>query len=52
MTNVIEIEGIGEAYAEKLKAVGVTTVEGLLEAGATRKGREEDLPKTPGSPES
>ena len=40
MTNVIEIEGIGEVYAEKLNAVGITTVEGLLEAGATRKGRE------------
>ena len=40
MANVIEIEGIGEVYAEKLKGAGITTVEGLLEAGATRKGRE------------
>lgn len=40
MANIIEIEGIGEVYAEKLKGAGVSTVEGLLEAGATRKGRE------------
>ncbi len=34
-----EIEGIGPAYAEKLKGADVTTVEGLLEAGAQPGGR-------------
>jgi len=33
------IEGIGEAYEAKLKAAGVTSVEQLLEQGATKKGR-------------
>ena len=34
-----EIEGIGPAYAEKLQSAGITTVEGLLEAGASKAGR-------------
>lgn len=40
MAGIEEIEGIGPAYAEKLKAVNVGTVEALLEAGATPAGRE------------
>jgi len=40
MTKLTTIEGIGEVYAAKLKAAGVDTVEGLLEAGATPKGRD------------
>lgn len=36
---IIEIEGIGEVYAEKLKAIGIDTVEDLLEKGKTRTGR-------------
>ena len=36
-----EIEGIGVAYAEKLRALGVKTTDALLEKGATRKGRAE-----------
>lgn len=39
MTNLIEIEGIGEVFLAKLTEAGVTTVEGLLEKGATPKGR-------------
>lgn len=39
MSDVIEIEGIGEVYAEKLKGAGVATVQALLERGATREGR-------------
>ena len=36
-----EIEGIGPAYAKALtEKAGVATVEQLLEAGATRKGRQ------------
>ena len=36
---IIDIEGIGEAYASKLIDAGINTVDDLLEAGATRKGR-------------
>jgi predicted flap endonuclease-1-like 5' DNA nuclease len=36
---ITEIEGIGPAFAEKLASAGVQTVEGLLEAGATKAGR-------------
>jgi predicted flap endonuclease-1-like 5' DNA nuclease len=39
MAKITEIEGIGDAYAEKLAAAGVKTVEALLEAGATPQGR-------------
>jgi predicted flap endonuclease-1-like 5' DNA nuclease len=41
MANLIEIEGIGPAYAEKLEAAGLKTTEALLEAGAAKKGRED-----------
>jgi predicted flap endonuclease-1-like 5' DNA nuclease len=41
MGNLLEIEGIGEAYAEKLKAVGIATTDALLEKGASPKGRKE-----------
>lgn len=37
---IIDIEGIGEVYAEKLIAVGVKTTEDLLEKAASKKGRE------------
>ena len=40
MSKLVDIEGIGPAYAEKLQAAGVTTVEKLLEHGATKKGRD------------
>lgn len=36
---IIEIEGIGQVYADKLKNVGVLTVEDLLVKGATKSGR-------------
>ena len=39
MTKLSMIEGIGEIHEEKLKAAGVSSVEALLAAGATRKGR-------------
>lgn len=41
MSNLIKIEGIGEVYMAKLKAVGVTSTEQLLEKGATPAGRKE-----------
>ncbi len=36
---ITEIEGIGPAFQEKLASAGVTTVEGLLETGASKAGR-------------
>jgi predicted flap endonuclease-1-like 5' DNA nuclease len=38
--NVIDIEGIGPAYAEKLSAEGIKTTDDLLLKGATKKGRQ------------
>jgi predicted flap endonuclease-1-like 5' DNA nuclease len=41
MAKIIEIEGIGPVYAEKLSKIGVTMVEDLLEKGASRTGRKQ-----------
>ncbi len=38
---IIEIEGVGAVYAEKLKAAGITTTEGLLERAKSPKLRKE-----------
>lgn len=38
---IIDIEGIGPAYAEKLKVAGIEKVSDLLEKGKTAKGRKE-----------
>ncbi len=38
---IVEIEGVGEAYAAKLKEAGIKTVSDLLEKGATDRGRKE-----------
>ena len=38
--SILDIEGVGAAFAAKLKAAGVSTVEALLEKGATPKSRE------------
>lgn len=38
---IIEIEGIGEAYAGKLMGIGVDTTEELLKRASTPKGRKE-----------
>jgi predicted flap endonuclease-1-like 5' DNA nuclease len=40
MANVSEIEGIGPAYAAKLEGNGIKTIAALLEAGASKKGRD------------
>ncbi|MDE6782889.1 MAG: DUF4332 domain-containing protein [Paramuribaculum sp.] len=37
---IIEIEGIGEVYADKLIAAGIKTTDQLLEKAASKKGRE------------
>lgn len=39
MTKLVEIEGIGEAYAAKLQAADVNSLQALLEQGSTKKGR-------------
>jgi predicted flap endonuclease-1-like 5' DNA nuclease len=36
---LVKIEGIGEVFAQKLRAAGVTSVESLLEKGASPQGR-------------
>lgn len=46
MTKLVQIEGIGEAYAEKLQGAGVATTEALLKQGATPKGRQEIAEKS------
>ena len=44
--SIIDIEGVGEAYAKKLQNAGIRTTEALLEAGASPKGRKELAEKT------
>lgn len=46
MANIRDIEGIGDVIATKYEEAGVKTVEKLLEAGASAKGREELAEKT------
>ena len=46
MARIIDVEGIGEVYAKKLTDAGLTTVEALLEAGASPKGRKALAEKT------
>lgn len=46
MTNIEDIEGIGPVNAGKLRGMGISTVETLLEKGATRSGRQEIVQTT------
>ncbi|OQB42964.1 MAG: DNA repair and recombination protein RadA [Candidatus Latescibacteria bacterium ADurb.Bin168] len=46
MANLVEVEGIGEAYAKKLAAAGIKTTDALLAKGATPEGRKEIAAKT------
>jgi predicted flap endonuclease-1-like 5' DNA nuclease len=39
MTSLVKIEGIGEKYAMKLKMVGISTTDVLLDRGRTPQGR-------------
>jgi predicted flap endonuclease-1-like 5' DNA nuclease len=41
MATISDIEGIGAAYAAKLRKAGVRSTNELLKAGATKKGRAE-----------
>ncbi len=47
---IIQIEGIGQEYAEKLSALKITTTNDLLSSGATPKGRRELSVKMGASP--
>ena len=46
MPNVIDIEGIGRVYSQKLHDVGVATTEALLKKGATPQARKTLCEKT------
>lgn len=46
MANIVEIEGIGATYAEKLTAAGIKTEEDLLQAGGSAAGRKDIAEKT------
>ncbi len=48
--DIEEIEGIGKAYADKLRQIGIDTTEQLLAQGAIPKGREEIAEATGISP--
>jgi predicted flap endonuclease-1-like 5' DNA nuclease len=39
--NIIDVEGIGPAFAEKLKAAGVNNTDDILAKGGTQSGRKE-----------
>jgi predicted flap endonuclease-1-like 5' DNA nuclease len=41
MAKIIDIEGIGEAYAKKMASAGVSTTGALLQAAASAAGRRE-----------
>jgi len=46
MAKIIDVEGIGKVYAEKLKEAGLSTVEALLKMGASPQSRKEIEEKT------
>jgi len=46
MAKLADIEGIGEAYAAKLEAAGVTSLEDFLKKCADKKGRKAMAEKT------
>ena len=46
MAKLSKVEGIGEVYAQKLRATGITTTQALLEKGASPQGRTEIAEKT------
>lgn len=46
MASLIKVEGIGEKYATKLKMIGISTTETLLDKGRTPQGRKEIASKS------
>ncbi len=51
MARIINIEGIGETYAERLQELGIRTTDRLLKVAADRRGRK-DLAEASGISES
>jgi len=50
MASLLDVEGIGKTYAEKLKEIGIRSTDALLEKGSTPKGRKEIAEKAGISP--
>lgn len=46
MAKLLDIEGVGPVYADKLKAAGVGSTQALLDKGSTPKGRKEIAEKS------
>ncbi len=46
MTALVDVEGIGPAYAQKLQAAGLKNAEELLEQGSTPQGRKKIAEKS------
>lgn len=46
MAKIIDVEGIGPIYTQRLSAIGIKTTNKLLKKGATPEGREELAQKT------
>jgi predicted flap endonuclease-1-like 5' DNA nuclease len=46
MASLIKIEGIGEKYATKLKMIGISTTDTLLDKGRTPQGRKDIAEKS------
>ena len=46
MPSIIDVEGSGKTYKQKLAKVNILTTDALLEAGATPKGRKDLAEKT------
>lgn len=46
MAKIVDVEGIGTKYGERLIKAGVSTTEALLKAGSTPKGRKALAEKT------
>jgi predicted flap endonuclease-1-like 5' DNA nuclease len=46
MAKIVDVEGIGTKYADKLIKAGVSTTDALLKVGASPKGRKELAEKT------
>jgi len=46
MAKIIDVEGIGPVYTQRLTAIGITTTNKLLKKGATPMGRQELAQKT------
>jgi predicted flap endonuclease-1-like 5' DNA nuclease len=41
MAKIIDLEGVGETYAQKMKMAGILTTNALLDTGATPQGRKQ-----------